>query len=395
MTRTFPYQKQPELAPGLAVDITKVRSTRYGRRLGEFTPGQILVHPRGLTIDRSQARWFAQTFLQANPLYLNVEFARRHGFDCCPLSPQHVFNVVLSLGVQNNSEQAIANLGYYDAAFLRPVYPGDTLRALSMVLEKRVRGAGKPGIVTVRTVGLNQRDEAVVKYARKILIPPGGEPNGDENIPHRFPWPEETSVELPLSLGPYPGGLTGSKTYLSDFSRGEILLHFGGRTVTDEHLAWSYGVGNTHPLHMDELYSSSLSGPMSGKPIVFGGLVFSWLEGLASRDTTENALWDLGFTEGYHTQPTKSGDTLTALSRVLEVGDADPINGAGIVTFQLIGLKNIGSAEGLARYGEALFRKEHEKKHAGEEKISHKVFEIERRVLIKRRPEAHNYSGVG
>jgi 2-methylfumaryl-CoA hydratase len=80
---------------------------------------------------------------------------------------------------------------------------------------------------------------------------------------------------------------------------------------------WTYLVGNTHPLHFDRVYSTGLSGKMSGEPIVYGGLVFAWLEGLASRDVSENALWELGFTEGYHTQPAVSGDTVAALSRVV------------------------------------------------------------------------------
>lgn len=49
------------------------------------------------------------------------------------------------------------------------------------------------------------------------------------------------------------------------------------RTITDEHVPWTYRMGNTHPLHYDRLYSSGLSGPMSGEPIVYGGLVFGWL----------------------------------------------------------------------------------------------------------------------
>ncbi|MCB1708060.1 MAG: MaoC family dehydratase, partial [Halioglobus sp.] len=43
----------------------------------------------------------------------------------------------MSLGVQNDSEKAIANLGYYQVQFLRPVYPGDTLRAFTRVLERK------------------------------------------------------------------------------------------------------------------------------------------------------------------------------------------------------------------------------------------------------------------
>ena len=50
---------------------------------------------------------------------------------------------------------------------------------------------------------------------------------------------------------------------------------------------------------------------MSGDPIVYGGLVFAWLDGLASRDVSEHAV-GLGFTEGYHTQPAIAGDTVGA-----------------------------------------------------------------------------------
>ena len=87
------------------------------------------VGARGL--ERATMAEFARTYMQTNPLYLNTEFARAHGFADLPASPQMVFNVTLSLGVQNDSEKAIANLGYYDVCFLRPVYPGDTLFAKS------------------------------------------------------------------------------------------------------------------------------------------------------------------------------------------------------------------------------------------------------------------------
>jgi 2-methylfumaryl-CoA hydratase len=146
-------------------------------------------------------------------------------------------------------------------------------------------------------------------------------------------------------------------------------------------------VGNTHPLHFDRVFSSGLSGKMSGDPIVYGGLVFAWLEGLASRDVSENSVWELGFTEGYHTQPSVSGDTVAALSRVLAAEDApgDLARSSGIVSFQLIGVKNISAANAFAKYGEDLFIKENDKKEMGKEKIDQKIFEIERRLLIRKR----------
>jgi 2-methylfumaryl-CoA hydratase len=126
---------------------------------------------------------------------------------------------------------------------------------------------------------------------------------------------------------------------------------------------------------------------MSGDPIVYGGLVFAWLEGLASRDVSDNSVWELGFTEGYHTQPSIAGDTVAALSRVLASEDApgELAGRFGIVSFQLIGVKNVSAAEALAQHGADLFIKENDKKDLGKEKIDEKIFEIERRLLIRKR----------
>ncbi len=152
----------------------------------------------------------------------------------------------------------------------------------------------------------------------------------------------------------------------------------------DEHLAWTFRTGNTHPLHFDRLYSSSRSGAMSGEPIVYGGLVFAWLVGLASRDTTQSALWELGFTEGYHTQPARTGDTVAALSRVVAAEEGPA--GTGVVTLQLVGVKDLRADEALERFGADLFVKENDKKKLGKDKLPEKIFEVERRVLLRRRP---------
>jgi 2-methylfumaryl-CoA hydratase len=145
-------------------------------------------------------------------------------------------------------------------------------------------------------------------------------------------------------------------------------------------------VGNSHPLHFDRVFSSGLSGKMSGEPIVYGGLVFAWLEGLASRDVSEHAVWELGFTEGYHTQPAFAGDTVGALTRILSVEDVPAAADCGVVTMQLIGVKNISAAAALEKHGADLFLKEDSKRALGKDKITDKIFEIERRLLIKRRP---------
>lgn len=390
-TISFPVAHQAPLTESADMAVRRVRRPQYGRYLDDLSPGTVCAHPRGYTFDRGAMTAFARVFMQANPLYLNLEYARAHGFADLPASPQMVFNVVLSLGVQNDSEKAIANLGYYDVQFLRPVYPGDTLRAYTQVVARDDKGPERPGIALIRTLGTNQHDEVVLQYQRKIMVPHRGdrEPTlaaGSSETP--FPWVEAPSVVLPAAGGTPSAGLTGGDTYYEDFAVGDVIVHPNGRTITDEHMAWTYLVGNTHPLHFDRVYSTGLSGAMSGEPIVYGGLVFAWLEGLASRDATDNALWELGFTEGYHTQPAVSGDTVFALSRVLacEPAPSPLADRAGLVTLQLIGVKNVSAARALDAHGDELFLRENDKKKRGLEKLPAKIFEIERRMLINRRP---------
>jgi len=391
----IPATKQAEKSKETPVDLTKAKYPQYGRVLEDFAEGEVFCHPRGLTIDRAFAIEFATNFMETNPLYLNAEFAKAHGFKDLAVSPLMVMNVALSLGVQNDSEKAIANLGYYDVHFLKTVYPGDTLRALTKVLKRQEKGEGKPGIVTIRTIALNQLNELVLQYDRKIMVAPAGKKSEPTTVSGQ-PFPEVKNVadivlNIPQVSGKYPANLTGTRTYFEDFAVGDIIVHANGRTMTQEHIPWTYRVMNTHPLHYDRLYSTGRSGPMSGEPIIYGGLVFAWLAGLASRDVSENALWDLGYTEGYHTQPAYAGETVYAISRVLDIGTSIPGGDArslhaGIVTFQLIGIKNIRPKEALEKFGADLFLKENDKKDLGKEKIPEKIFEIERRLLIKKRP---------
>lgn len=372
-----------EIAASVDVKLNQVIKPSYGRSLEDFTEGDVFAHPRGITISEAFAIEFATEFLESNPLYLNREYARLHGFKDLLVSPMMVMNIALSLGVQNDSEKAIANLGYYNVKFCAEVYPGDTLRAYTKVLEKRERGQGEPGIITIRTLAVNQNQKTVLQYDRKIMVGSSGQASRPSTMVLKtMPEVGSDPVYALPEVKNYPKDLTGVNTYFNHFNVGDIIVHPNGRTVTDEHYAWTYRVMNTHPLHYDRLYSTGRSGKMSGEPIVYGGLLFAWLCGLASRDVSENALWDLGYTEGYHTQPTVSGDTIYAVSRVLAKEDFN--EQAGVITFQLIGVKGMKSSQALEQYGADLFIKEGDKKKLGKEKIAEKIFEIERKLLIKK-----------
>ena len=75
------------------------------------------------------------------------------------------------LSVSDISERGV-NLGWREVRLPAPVFAGDTIRAETEVLEKR-ESSSRPGrgIVTVRTRGLNQRDEVVIDFERSIMMP--------------------------------------------------------------------------------------------------------------------------------------------------------------------------------------------------------------------------------
>jgi acyl dehydratase len=64
------------------------------------------------------------------------------------------------------------NLGWKEIRLPKPVFVGDTLWSETEVTEVR-ESASRPqyGIVSVRTRGLNQRDEVVCEFERSFLIP--------------------------------------------------------------------------------------------------------------------------------------------------------------------------------------------------------------------------------
>ena len=87
-----------------------------------------------------------------------------------PIDPLLVFHVVFGKTVPDISLNAVANLGYADGRFLAPVFPGDTLRAVSEVIGVKENSNGKTGVVWVRTTGYNQENEEVLSYVRWVMV---------------------------------------------------------------------------------------------------------------------------------------------------------------------------------------------------------------------------------
>jgi itaconyl-CoA hydratase len=154
--------------------------------------------------------------------------------------------------------------------------------------------------------------------------------------------------------------LTGSGNYLEDFTPGQRIRHAQGRTVGHEHAEWTLRCMNGVQLHFNADYCANdplVMQRFGGRVVVYGGWVLALVRGLASQDTSENALAEPGFANGRHLKPVHEGDTLYAESEVLAVEPAS--DAGGLVRFRLRGLNQRGEV----------------------------VLEIERDVLVKRRPK--------
>jgi len=72
--------------------------------------------------------------------------------------------------VPDVSLNAVANLGYAEGRFLRPVYPGVTITSQSEVIGLKQNSNGKTGIVWVRTTGFDQDGTPILTYVRWVMV---------------------------------------------------------------------------------------------------------------------------------------------------------------------------------------------------------------------------------
>lgn len=80
------------------------------------------------------------------------------------------FHIIFGKTVPDISLNAVANLGYAEARFLAPVYPGDTLNSVSEVIGLRENSNGASGVVWVRSTGFNQHGAPVLSYVRWVMV---------------------------------------------------------------------------------------------------------------------------------------------------------------------------------------------------------------------------------
>lgn len=146
--------------------------TPYGRAFEDFHEGDLIYHWPGRTITQADDLQFSLLTLNQHPLHIDAHYGSQTQFGKNVVNGTLVFAVGVGMTVNDISGAAIANLEYENITHLKPTFHGDTLYSRTKILGKREsKGKQDRGVVHVETVVANQRQEDVLLFRRKLLVP--------------------------------------------------------------------------------------------------------------------------------------------------------------------------------------------------------------------------------
>ena len=143
-----------------------------GRFFDEWQVGDAIAHPITRTVTETDNLLLSTLTHNPQPLHLNAEAAGASEFGRILVNSCFTFSLVVGVSVgETTLGTLIANLGFDEVRFPKPVFIGDTLRIESEVTATRAsKSRPGAGIVTWEHRAINQRDEAVCTMRRSALL---------------------------------------------------------------------------------------------------------------------------------------------------------------------------------------------------------------------------------
>jgi 2-methylfumaryl-CoA hydratase len=313
-----------------------------GNFFEDFRLGQVIQHATPRTITAGDVAVYNGLYGPRFAVQSSDEFARAIGYPRAPIDDLLVFHMVFGKTVPDISLNAVANLGYADFRFLKPVYPGDTLTASSEVIGLKENSSRKTGVVYVRSRGVNQNRQDVIEFARWVMVRKRDEaaPAPGDQVPELPDAVEAATLggACPiLNIGAYDFALAGSNARLSDYKPGERIDHVDGLTIEEaEHQIATRLYQNTARIHFDAF--SAAQGRF-GKRLIYGGVVISLARSLTFNGLA-NAFQVAGINGGRHVAPLFAGGTVFAWSQVLARAELPGRTDVGAVRLRTVATKD-------------------------------------------------------
>ncbi len=311
--------------------------TNSGRFFEDFKLGETLVHATPRTVTEGDRALYTSLYPTRFALQSSDRFAQMSGFDESPLDDLIAFHIAFGKTVPDVSLNAVANLGYADCRFLKPIFPGDTVRTSSEVIGLKENSNGKTGIVYVRSTALDQMDEPILTWVRWVMVHKRDfAASAPETVVPALPDAvaiDEVPIPEGLDFSHYDFALAGEPHRLGDYSVGEKIDHVDGVTVEEaDHLFATRLWQNTAKVHFN---TQAREG---GQRLIYGGHIISLARAL-SFNGLANAQMFAAINAGSHVSPCFAGDTVYAWSEVLDA-QATSSPGIGAIRLRLVATKD-------------------------------------------------------
>jgi acyl dehydratase len=143
-----------------------------GKLFEDLEVGRVFEHQPSRTITETDNLLFCALTMNPQPLHLDAEFAKDSHFGQRLVNSLFTLGLLVGLSVADTTlGTTVANLGFEKVEFPNPVFIGDTLTAITEVLEKREsRSHPEWGIAKFEHRARNQRGEIVARCQRATMM---------------------------------------------------------------------------------------------------------------------------------------------------------------------------------------------------------------------------------
>ncbi|MBG6106909.1 MaoC family dehydratase [Frigoribacterium sp. CG_9.8] len=148
-----------------------VREGWNGRFFEDFEVGDVYQHGLGRTITQADNIWFTLLTQNTARVHFDSNYAKQTEFGRPLVNSTFTLALVTGQSVNDVSYNVMANLSWNDVQLPNPLFEGDTVYSSSEVIAVREsRSRPNVGIVTVRSVGVNQSDVPVITFERTVMV---------------------------------------------------------------------------------------------------------------------------------------------------------------------------------------------------------------------------------
>ena len=143
-----------------------------GRYFDEWQVGDTVAHAVTRTVTETDNLLFSTLTHNPQPLHIDAEVAKASEFGQILVNSCLTFSLAVGVSVAETTlGTLVANLGYDEVRFPKPVFVGDTLKIESEVTDLREsKSRPNAGIVTWEHRAINQSGDVVCTFKRSALL---------------------------------------------------------------------------------------------------------------------------------------------------------------------------------------------------------------------------------